>query len=276
MSKVWFITGASRGMGVNFVEEALANGDKVIATARNLDSLKEKFGERDNLLNLPLDITNVESINNAVSKSIEKFNTIDVLINNAGIFYGGFFEELSSNQVRNQFETNVFGTFEVTRAVLPFMRKQKRGKIVTLSSLAGLSGAAFNSMYSASKFALEGWMESLSQEVNEFGIQTIIVEPGFFRTEFLTNESTTYGDIEINDYEQISQETKQFFKKQNGNQVGDPRKLAQALIKVVGMENPPLRFIAGSDSIEAAQQKVDLLEKDISSLKNLSSSLSFD
>ncbi|MGQ5710011.1 SDR family NAD(P)-dependent oxidoreductase [Lactobacillus sp. PSON] len=274
-SKVWLITGASRGMGKDFTQAALDSGDKVVATARNAEKLDQVFEDTDNLLKISLDVTSPDSITVALEKIIAKFGRIDILLNSAGNFYGGYFEELSPKQIRAQFETNVFGTMNLTRQVLPIMRKQKSGHIITLSSSAGLKGFEFNSAYSASKFALEGWMEALVPELAPFNIKFTIVEPGFFRSEFLTKNSTKFGDIEIADYSERRKNYQNFFIDQNGKQPGNPQKLAEALVKIGHEDNPPLHFLAGQDAIDAAEDKIKKLQADIESYRNISTDMNF-
>ena len=198
--KVWFVTGAGRGMGVDIAQAALAAGRAVVATGRNTEAVADAVGEADDLLVVELDITSPASAEAAVQAALDRFGRIDVLVNNAGNFFAGFFEELSPEQFEQQLATNLVGPLNVTRAVLPVMRKQRSGHVVTISSTAGIAGQEFCSAYAASKFGLEGWMESLRFEVEPFGIQTTIVEPGFFRTDLLTKESTAYADLSIDDY----------------------------------------------------------------------------
>lgn len=199
--KVWFITGAGRGMGVDFAKAALAAGCKVVATGRIPEKIAKVLGDNENLLVVKLDVTNPADAEAAVKAAIEMFDKIDVLVNNAANFYGGYFEELTPEQIETQLRTALIGPMNVTRAVLPVMRKQRSGHIISVSSGAGLSGFEFNTAYAASKFGLEGWMESLQPEVSPFGIYTTIVNPGMFRTELLTKESATYADPSIEDYE---------------------------------------------------------------------------
>lgn len=274
--KVWLITGASRGMGINFVKAALNVGDHVVATARKVENLNKVFTDDPSLVKLELDITDSNSVRAAINATVDKFGKIDVLLNNAGNFYGGYFEELSPRQIRRQFETNVFGTLNMTREVLPIMRKQQSGHVITISSSAGLVGFEFNSAYSASKFAVEGWMESLSAEVKPFGIRTTIIEPGFFRSELLTSASTIFGELEIDDYTNRSQEFKDFFSEQNGKQAGDPEKLAQAIVNIAHMKTPPLHFVAGKDAIEAAEEKMKKLQCEINEYRKMSENLEFE
>src|SRR4051812_6305652 len=197
---VWFVTGAGRGMGVDIVKAALAAGHAVVATGRNTEAVDRALGQADQLLVVELDVPRPDDAKAAVVTAVERFGRIDVLVNNAGNFYAGFFEELPAEDFRAQIETNLFGPINVTRAVLPVMRAKHRGLVVTISSVAGISGQPFVSAYATAKFGLEGWVESLTPEIAPFGVRTMIVEPGFFRTELLTEESTKYPEPSINDY----------------------------------------------------------------------------
>jgi NAD(P)-dependent dehydrogenase (short-subunit alcohol dehydrogenase family) len=197
--KVWFITGAGRGMGVEFAKAALVDGDAVVATGRDTRAVTEAVGEADDLLVVKLDITSRADAEAAVQAALDRFGRIDVLVNNAGDFYAGYFEELTPEQFERQLTTNLVGPMNVTRAVLPVMRRQRSGHVISISSGAGLLGFEFCSAYAAAKFGLEGWIESLAAEVAPFGIHTTIVNPGFFRTELLTNESTSYAEPSIDD-----------------------------------------------------------------------------
>jgi NAD(P)-dependent dehydrogenase (short-subunit alcohol dehydrogenase family) len=256
--KVWFVTGAGRGMGMDIAKAALAAGHKVAATGRNTEKVLAAIGESADLLVLKLDVTNADEAQLAVEATIEKFGRIDVLVNNAASFYAGYFEELTTEQIKSQFEVSLFGAMNITRAVLPGMRRQRFGQIITISSLGGLTGLEFGAAYCASKFAIEGWMQSLQAEVEAFGINTITVNPGFFRTGLLTDESTTYAELHIEDYNERRVQQMEFWKSQNGKQSGDPAKLARALVTLSGLEQPPRRFIAGADAIGMAEQLVAL------------------
>lgn len=275
-SKVWLITGASRGMGNIFANSILNHGDRVIATARDLSKLDKILPDNSNLLKVELDITNQESITQALDKIMAQFGRIDILLNSAGNFYGGYFEEISPEQIRAQFETNVFGTMSLTRHVLPIMRQQKSGHIITLSSSAGLVGFEYNAAYSASKFALEGWMEALEPEMAPFNIKVTLVEPGFFRSEFLTKNSTKFGNLAIAGYAEKSKEYQRFFASQNGHQPGNPEKLANALIQLAHSDNPPLHFLAGEDTIKAVEEKMAKLHETIEKYRKLSTDMTFD
>src|SRR5580700_6927577 len=230
MSKIWFITGAGRGMGVDFAKAALAAGYQVVATGRSTDKVAEALGQSGNLLIVKLDITRPADAESAVKAALEKFGRIDVLVNNAANFYAGYFEELTPEQMERQLATSLTGPMNVTRAVLPVMRKQRLGHIISISSSPGLVGFEFCTAYAASKFGLEGWMESLHAEAAPFGITTTIVNPGFFRTELLTEQSTNYAEPSIEDYDERREKQFEFWKAQNGQQSGDPAKLARALI----------------------------------------------
>jgi NAD(P)-dependent dehydrogenase (short-subunit alcohol dehydrogenase family) len=231
MSNVWFITGTGRGMGVDIAKAALAAGHKVVATGRNTNAVSEAVGGAKDLMVAKLDITRPEDAEAAVTAAIERFGRIDVLVNNAANFYAGFFEEITPEDYRAQVETNLFGPMNVTRAVLPVMRAQRSGLVVTISSTAGVSGQAFVSAYAAAKFGVEGWMESLTPEVAPFGIRTMLVEPGFFRTELLTDESTKWPEPSIDDYVEKTKQTVTAWKGMNGLQGGDPVKLASLRVR---------------------------------------------
>jgi NAD(P)-dependent dehydrogenase (short-subunit alcohol dehydrogenase family) len=275
--KVWFITGASRGMGVQFAKAALAAGQSVVASGRDTDRVSQAVGQSSDLLAVKLDVTNRADAEAAVRAAVEAFGRIDVLVNNAASFYAGYFEELTPDQFDRQLAASLIGPMNVTRAVLPLMRKQRSGHIISISSSAGLAaGFEFVSAYAASKFGLEGWMESLQAEVAPFGINTTVVNPGFFRTELLTEQSTNYAEPSIADYDERRGPLVEYWKAQNGQQSGDPAKLARALITIASQEPPPRRFIAGADAIATAEQKIADLKGEIDSNRALSTSLAFD
>ena len=261
--KVWFITGAGRGMGVDIVKAALAAGNAVVATGRNPDAVAEAVGRADGLLALQLDVTSHADAEAAVQAAVDRFGRIDVLVNNAANNNAGFFEELTPKQMESQLSTTLVGPMNVARAVLPVMRRQRSGHVITISSSAGLTGYEFGTAYAASKFGIEGWMESLRPEVAPFGIHTTIVNPGFFRTELLTPQSTTYAESAIDDYAERRAALVAAWTAQNGRQSGDPAKLAEALVTVASEEPPRRRFFAGADAIATAEQKVAELQADI-------------
>ena len=273
--KVWFLTGAGRGMGVSIAKAALAAGNAVIATGRNTDTVTKALGKADDLLVVKLDITKPADAKAATQAAVERFGRIDVLVNNAGNFYAGFFEEITPQDFRAQVETLLFGPMNVTRAVLPVMRRQRSGLVVTISSIAGIVGQEFVSAYCASKFGVEGWMESLAPEVAPFGIRTMIVEPGFFRTELLSPESTSYAEPSIDDYAERTNQTVAAWNAMNGQQGGDPAKLANALVQLADQDEPPRRWVAGADAIAAVEQKAKDLLAQADAYRELSSSLAY-
>jgi len=274
--KVWFITGAGRGMGVDIAKAALAAGYRVAATGRNIEKVTQAIGESADLLVVKLDVNNPADAEAAVTSVVEQFGRIDVLVNNAGNFYAGFFEELSPEDFRAQVETNLFGPMNVTRAVLPVMRKQRAGLVVQISSTAGVNGGEFTSAYAASKFGVEGWIESLTPEVAPFGIRTMLVEPGFFRTELLTPESTNYAKPSIDDYAEKTRQTITAWNGMNGLQGGDPAKLARALIQLASQDEPPLRWAAGADAVKELERKAQRLLDEANAYRDLSSSLAIN
>jgi len=274
--KTWFITGAGRGLGVEFAKAALAGGHNVVATGRNPDAVREALAPADELLAAKLDVTSREDAEAAVRAAVDRFGGIDALVNNAASFYAGYFEELTPEQMERQLTTSLIGPMNVTRAVLPVMRKQRSGHVVTISSSAGFAGFEFGSAYAASKFGVDGWMESLAPEVEPFGIHTTVVNPGFFRTELLTEESTNYATPSIDGYAERNPAEREFWEGMNGQQGGDPAKLAQALLTVAEAEQPPFRFIAGADAIAQAEQKLAERQQQIDALRDLSSSLALD
>src|SRR3989442_1280461 len=274
--KVWFITGAGRGMGVDFAMAALAAGYAVVATGRDTDAVANAVGKSDDLLVVKLDVTNGVDAAAAARAAVDRFGRIDVLVNNAANFFAGYFEELTPEQIERQLGTALLGPMNVTRAILPIMRKQRSGHIISISSTAGLVGFAFCSAYAAAKFGLEGWMESLQQEVAPFGITTTIVNPGFFRTELLEAASVTYAEPSMEDYAENRGDQRKWWRAKSGKQPGAPAKLAQALITIAGEAPPPRRFIAGADAIGLAEQKIADLKAQIEAHRGLSTSLAFD
>jgi NAD(P)-dependent dehydrogenase (short-subunit alcohol dehydrogenase family) len=275
-AKTWLITGAGRGMGADFARAALAAGHNVVATGRNLDTVRSAIGEHEQLLVTELDITDAQSAERAVAAAVDRFGGIDVLVNNAGTFCAGYFEELAPEQIERQLATTLIGPMNVARAVLPVMRKQRSGHVVTISSSAAFAGFEYSSAYAASKFAVDGWMESLAPEVEPFGIHTTIVNPGFFRTELLTKESTNYAPASIEDYAERNAAQREFWESMNGKQGGDPAKLAQALLTITAQEQPPFRFVAGADAIGVAEEKLAERRQQIDAYRDLSSSLAVD
>jgi NAD(P)-dependent dehydrogenase (short-subunit alcohol dehydrogenase family) len=274
--KTWLITGAGRGMGVDIATAALAAGHNVVATGRNPDTVAEAVGAWDDLLVVELDVTSRDDARAAVEAAVDRFGGIDVLVNNAASFYAGFFEELTPEQMDRQITTSLIGPVNVTRAVLPVMRKQRSGHVVTISSSAGFAGFEYGTAYAASKFGVDGWMESLAPEIEPFGIHTTVVNPGFFRTELLTKESTNYAPASVEDYVERNAAQREFWEGMNGKQGGDPFKLAQALITIAELDQPPFRFIGGADAIAQAEEKLAERQQQIGAHRELSSSLALD
>ena len=275
-TKTWIITGAGRGMGVDIAKAALAAGHSVVATGRNPETVANAVGDSDHLLVARLDVTSTQDAEAAVEAAVDRFGGIDVLVNNAASFYAGFFEELTPEQMDRQLATSLIGPMNVTRAVLPVMRKQRSGHVVTISSTAGFAGFEYGTAYAASKFGVEGWMESLAPEVEPFGIHATVVNPGFFRTELLTTESTNYAPETIHDYAERNAAQHEFWDGMNGTQTGDPAKLARALLTIADEDEPPFRFIAGADALAQAEEKLAERRQQIDAYRDLSSSLALD
>jgi len=274
--KVWFITGTGRGMGTDIAKAALAAGHAVVATGRSPEKVAQAIGSSQDLLTVKLDVTDPADATAAIQAAVDRFGRIDVLVNNAGNFYAGFFEEITPEDFRRQIETTMFGPMNVTRAALPVLRAQRSGLVVTISSTAGIVGGEFLSAYAASKFGVEGWAESLAPEVAPFGIRTMIVEPGFFRTELLTPESTSYATSTIEDYAERTRQTVTAWKGMNGQQGGDPAKLADALIQLAELDEPPLRFAAGADAVGVFETRAKELQNQAEAHRELSSNLAHD
>jgi NAD(P)-dependent dehydrogenase (short-subunit alcohol dehydrogenase family) len=263
-------------MGVDFAKAALAAGHNVVATGRDPATVARAVGEADDLLVVKLDVTSRPDAAEAVKGTVDRFGGLDVLVNNAASFEAGFFEELTPEQIERQLAVSLIGPMNVTRAVLPVMRKQRSGHVVSISSLAGLAGFEYNTAYAASKFGLDGWMESLAPEVAPFGIHVTVVNPGYFRTELLSEESTNYAPVSIDDYGERNAVLRELYTTTHGKQPGDPAKLAQVLVTIAGLEKPPFRFIAGADAIAQAEEKLRERQRQIDAYRDLSSSLAFD
>jgi NAD(P)-dependent dehydrogenase (short-subunit alcohol dehydrogenase family) len=272
--KVWFVTGASRGIGAETVKAALAAGDKVVATGRRLATVQNAFKtDADRLLPLELDVTDEQRAHAAVESAVARFGRIDVLVNNAAYGQLGLFEENTAAEIERQYATNVFGLFHVTRAVLPVMRRQRGGKILNLSSMAGMIGFAAASIYCSTKFAIEGYSESLALEVADFGIHVTIVEPGFIRTDFLDTSSVRYGSRRVDDYAAQAAELRARYDSYNHQQSGDPAKLASALVTLAAHDDPPLRYAAGSDAYQGISAKLNGLRASFEEWRDLSVSV---
>jgi NAD(P)-dependent dehydrogenase (short-subunit alcohol dehydrogenase family) len=271
MQKTWFITGAGRGLGAEIAKAALRAGDRVVAAGRQRAAVSDRLGpDGERLLSVELDVNNEAQAQTAVDAAVARFGTIDVLVNNAGYGQLGLFEETTVLDAQAQFGTNLFGVFSVTRAVLPVMRAARQGRIFNVSSLAGMRGAAFGSLYCASKFALEGFSESLAQEIAPFGIRVTIVEPGPFRTDFLSAESVRFGAHAVTDYDERRAALRASFEQRNGKQPGDPVKLAEAVVQLAGEPEPPLRFVAGSIAFDAISAKLGEMRTELEQWRPLS------
>ena len=274
--KIWFVTGAGRGLGIDIAQKALAAGHAVVATGRKADRVLQAIGAHDNLLAVSLDVTDPDAAIAAAHTAVDQYGRIDVLVNNAGNFYAGYFEEISPKQFQAQMETNFFGPLNVTRAILPIMRKQRSGQVITITSTAALVGQEFCAAYAASKFALEGWMESIRFDVAPYGIKTIAVEPGYFRTELLVEGSSTiWPELSIEDYAERTAQTINALKGMNGQQGGDPAKLAAALVTLSDAGELPLRFVAGADAMAAVEANLKTIQGQIDTQRSLSTSLAF-
>jgi Short-chain alcohol dehydrogenase of unknown specificity len=275
MSKVWMITGASRGFGLEFAKAALAAGDKVVATARDRNSIPLDADSK-NLLKVSLDVTVEDAVNFAVREASTHFGRIDVLINNAGYLLIGAVEEISLDEAKAQFNTNVFGLMSVTKAVLPVMRAQQSGHIINVSSMAGIKGYPGSSTYSATKFAVEGLTESLAAEMAPFNIKVTMIEPGYFRTELLSGDSMLTAKTELPAYADTIGVMRQQISGVDGQQAGDPVKLVKAVRTIIAAEKPPLRLALGSDAVEEAEKKLRKWQQEVDQWRELSTSTDFD
>jgi len=264
MSKTWFITGATRGLGADIAAAALKAGDRVVATGRQRAAVSDRLGpDGDRLLSLALDVNDAAQAQAAVAAAVQRFGAIDVLVNNAGYGHIGYFEESSAADVEAQFATNVFGLLNVTRSALPAMRAARSGHVFNLSSTAGIRGIEAGSLYCATKFAVEGFSEALAQELAPFGIHVTIIEPGPFRTDFLAPESVKFAAQEVSDYDARRTAMRASFEQRNGNQAGDPVRLAEAMVTLSREATPPLRFAAGAMAVAAMDTKVASLKAEL-------------
>jgi len=276
MSRIWFITGASRGIGTEIAKAALAAGDKVVATGRDRDQVARTFANAgDRVLPVALDVTQEQQVLAAIDAAVARFGRIDVLVNNAGYGQLGLFEENEPDDIERQFATNVFGLFNVTRAALPVLRRQRSGHIFNVTSVAGLIGSPGASVYCASKFAVEGFSEALAKEVAQFGIKITLVEPGPLRTEFLDGSSARFGGRAVAEYGEFSAQTKAMYLDRNHKQPGNPAKLAQAVLVLATTEHPPLRYIAGSDGLGRFDNKLAALRSELDQWRALTLSTDY-
>jgi NAD(P)-dependent dehydrogenase (short-subunit alcohol dehydrogenase family) len=273
--RVWLITGASRGLGALIAEAALADGNAVVAAGRNAAAIAERLGNSPALLPVALDVTDEAQAKAAVEAALEKFGRIDVLINNAGFGLVGAIEESSDADVRRMYDTNVFGLLNVTRAVLPVMRSQRAGHVINMSSIGGYRAAAGFGAYSSTKFAVEGLTEALRAELAPLGIHATVVEPGYFRTDFLDASSLMVAPKVIEDYDATSGNVRRRAVSMNHNQPGNPEKLAQAILKLVDAQTPPLRLPLGTDTLKAIAEKNAYVAQETEAWKTVSASTDF-
>lgn len=274
--RTWLITGASRGFGALIAKQALMAGDAVIATARNPADVIARLGEQPNLLAVRLDVTRENEALEAVSAGIKHFGRLDVLVNNAGYGLLGAVEETSAAEAERLFATNVFGLLNVTRAVLPHMRRQRAGHVINISSIGGYQAYMGWGVYGATKFAVEGISEALSQELAPLGIHATVVEPGFFRTDFLDNQSLVKTALELPDYEETVGSMRRFAHGANHAQPGNPARLADAILALVNAPKPPQRLPLGSDTVARIEAKNRLVEAELMEWKSLALSTDFD
>lgn len=273
--RTWFITGASRGFGTLIAEQALRAGDAVIATARKPQDITGRLGDHPNLLAVRLDVTSEEEAHQAVAEGIKRFGQIDVVVNNAGFGVLGAVEETSAKETERLFATNVFGVLNVTRAVLPHLRRQRSGHIINISSVGGYQSFIGWGVYCSTKFAVEGITEALHQELAPLGIRVTVVEPGFFRTDFLDEQSLIKTALELTDYDETVGKMRQFAEGANHAQPGDPLKFAEAMLALVNAPNPPQRLAMGSDTVAIVGEKNRLVEAELAEWKELSISTDF-
>jgi NAD(P)-dependent dehydrogenase (short-subunit alcohol dehydrogenase family) len=274
--KVWFITGASRGFGALMTKEALAAGDAVVATARNPKTVIDAIGDHPNLLATALDVTNERQAQEAAAAAVQRFGRIDILVNNAGYGLLGAVEEATAEEIEKIYATNVFGLLKVTRAVLPHMRRQRSGHVLNFSSIGGYAGYPGWGVYGSTKFAVEGLSESLATEIEPFGIKVTIVEPGFFRTDFLADNSLSISPASIPDYIGTpAGNMRDFAASANHAQPGDPAKFAAGIVTLVNAENPPLRMPFGSDTVAKLGEKNAFVEQELSTWRALAVSTDF-
>jgi NAD(P)-dependent dehydrogenase (short-subunit alcohol dehydrogenase family) len=273
--RVWLVTGASRGIGAKIVAAALAHGDAVVATARQAQAVIERFGEQPGLLAVQLDVTNESQAADVARAAVEHFGRIDVLVNNAGFGVLGAVEEASADEVRRLYETNVFGLLNVTRGALPFMRQARSGHVINISSVGGFrSGAGFG-VYCSTKFAVEGLSEALHAELAPLGVKVTVVEPGYFRTDFLDSNSLVESPRVIDDYAATSGEVRKLAKVYNQQQPGNPELLAVAMIKLVEAPNSPMRLALGTDTLQAIEAKLAYVKEETDAWRELSASTDF-
>ncbi|HZG26583.1 MAG TPA: SDR family oxidoreductase [Chitinophagaceae bacterium] len=276
--KVWFVTGASKGLGLTLVKKLLAEGYKVAATSRSLKALASEVGEHsENFLPMKADLVNEQSVAKAVAQTVQTFGAINVVVNNAGYGQFGTLEELSDTEVRQNFDVNVFGSLNVIRSVMPHLREQRSGVIFNISSIGGFSGNFPGwGIYCATKFAVAGFTESLAAEVKEFGITATVVYPGYFRTGFLSKESLGQPQNPIDAYSNARASQAMHENDINGNQMGDPEKAASVLIEIAGSSHVPLHLFLGQDAYNGAKAKMEVVQKEMNTLEKLATSTAFE
>lgn len=262
--KVWFVTGASKGLGLALVKKLLGQGYRVVATSRTIQSLRSEIGEQsEDFLPLEVSLTDPENVKSAIEKSIEHFGQLDVIVNNAGYGQIGTLEELSDEEARANFDINVFGTLNVIRNAMPYLRKQRSGHIFNISSIGGYSGNFPGwGIYCATKFAVAGLTESLAEEIKDFGIKATVVYPGYFRTDFLSKESVRTPQNVIEEYEAARNSEQAHLDEINGNQPNDPEKGAEAIIEISKAQHPPVHFLLGSGASEFLDKKFETMKGD--------------
>ena len=276
--KVWFVTGASKGLGLTLVKQLLSKGYRVAATSRTINSLTKEAGDSsENFLPLEVDLVDENSVKNAIDETVNRFGTIDVVVNNAGYGQFGTLEEISDEIARKNFDINVFGSLNVIRFAMPYLRANRSGQIFNISSIGGFTGNfAGWGIYASTKFAVAGFTEALSAEIKSFGVNATVVYPGYFRTNFLTSDSFSVVPTAIPEYEDAKASQDAHQQEINGNQQGDPLKASEVLIKVAADKNPPLHLFLGQDAYDAAKIKIETVENDLANWEKLGTSTAFE
>lgn len=276
IKKVWFVTGASKGLGLSLVNQLLKAGQSVAATSRNVnDLIAAVHSNAEKFLPLSVNLGDEQSVEQAIKATVKHFGRIDIVINNAGYGIGGSIEELTDEETRNSFDVNVFGTFNVIRKVSPYLRVQRSGHIINIASIAGIAGATGWAVYSAAKAAVIAFSEVLAEDLKAFGVNVTVVAPGAFRTSFLTSESLVLTKNPIADYEDVRAVHSRYLK-MDGEQVGDPEKAAAAMISLASMPTPPIHLLLGNDALQRATTKTNALIKEYQDWKAITISTDFD
>ncbi len=276
-TQVWFVTGANKGLGAAIAKLALEKGHKVVAAARNPEAAAKELGESPNLYTVRLDLTDAASIRAAAKEALDALGRVDVLVNNAGYGLMGYFEEFSESSIRKQMETNVFGPMSLAREFLPTMRRQGSGWVINVSSTSGVKSVEGGSIYSASKFALEGWTEGLTIEMKPFGICCMLVEPGGMRTDFFNPKTSfTFADLEIDDYATQREELRGHLVGMGKTVAGDPNRVAKAVMQAMQAETPPLRLLCGRYAAESVDKHLQGRRAEFDTWRYVSESTDFD